>query len=60
MEILKYGNKGKILSCGNCGCLFKYFDGDIKVERKHDRMGHVHFKRYLKCPQCGIELIMSK
>ena len=59
IEIIKAGTKKKI-GCKECGSVLSYEEEDVQVEDNSqcNRFGGV--KRYITCPVCNKDIILSQ
>ena len=59
IEVIRKGSLKKI-ECYMCGALLKYnVNEDVIKSQEPDWKGGMYTKEYIKCPECGEEIVLS-
>lgn len=60
VEVIKQGNKNQI-ECDYCGALLRYGVDDIKKkERIIGQRGESYTEKYITCPCCNYNIVLTK
>lgn len=58
IKIIKRGTKEE-KECEKCGCIFSFDEKEDTILEDTMHLGIKIHKEYIKCPQCGYEIILS-
>ena len=63
MKVIKHGNTYKETECVKCNAILAYCNTDIKTSNMSDGeyFGEYHYsyKKYVVCPECNSDIIIS-
>ena len=59
IEVIRKGSLKKVECCG-CGALLRYdANEDVQKTELPSLHGGMYYKEFIKCPECGEELLLS-